>query len=118
MAQNFSKLVDRIIEFLEIKIEQIKLSLIVSSSNLIAGLVSLILIFFISIFFLFFLSLGFASLINSLMQSNFWGEFIVAGCYLIVIITIALLLKNRKLQSAIEDLFVKYLNKDNDKSGE
>lgn len=107
MASSAKKVIDNIVEFVEIKTEQIKLRIIARVAKMLSGVIAVALLGFFSLFFIFFLSFAFAQLINFWMGSIYWGYLIIASLYLLVIIVIFLLVKSGKLQKAIENLIVK-----------
>lgn len=107
MASSTRQMIDNIIEFVEVKTEQIKLKIIAKVARMLSGVIALSMLALFSMFFLFFLSFAFAEMINSSLDSIYLGYLIIAGCYLLIIIIVLLLLKTKKLQSWIENLIVK-----------
>ena len=102
-----SKVIENIIEFIEVKTEQIKLKVISRVARLLSGVFALSFIAVLMLFFLFFLSYAFAIMINLKLESEFLGYLIIAGVYLFLIILLFFLLKSRKLQRWIEALIIK-----------
>ncbi len=107
MAASAKKVIDNIVEFVEIKTEQIKLKIIARLARMLSGVIALSISLLFAMFFLFFLSYAFAEMINITLESTYLGFLIVAGAYLLVIIFIFILLKSRRLQHWIENLIVK-----------
>ncbi|WP_462247581.1 phage holin family protein [Ekhidna sp.] len=107
MASSARQVIDNIIEFIEVKTEQIKLKIIAKVARMLSGVIAISMLGLFSLFFLFFLSFAFAEIINQSLNSAFWGYLIIAGAYLLVIILIVLLLKTKKLQKWIEAMIMK-----------
>lgn len=107
MASSARKVIDNIVEFIEIKTEQIKLRIIARIAKMLSGVIALSMLALLSLFFLFFLTFAFAEMINSGLESTYLGYLIIAGAYLFLIIVVILLVKSRKLQRWIETAIVK-----------
>lgn len=107
MASSAKKVIDNIVEFIEVKTEQIKLKIISRVAKMLSGVIAISLFGVLSLFFIFFLSFAFAELINLGLNSTYLGYLIIAGAYLIIIVIVFLLVKSRKLQKGIENLIVK-----------
>ena len=95
-------LIEAIINFLKVKFEIVKVDIIEKLSALVANVVVFMMAFSILLFFLIFFSFFIAFLLNEQLGSIFWGFGIVAGFYLLIVITILILLKSGKLQRIIE----------------
>lgn len=107
MASSTRKMIDNIVEFVEVKTEQIKLKILARVAKMLSGVLAVSMLGLFSMFFFFFLSFAVAEMINSELNSNYLGFFIIAGAYLLIIIIILLLLKTKKIQRWIERLIVK-----------
>ena len=107
MASSARKVIDNIVEFIEVKTEQVKLRIIARVARMLSGVLALSVAALLSFFFLFFLSFAFAEMINAALESTYYGFLIIAGVYLLVIILVFALVKSRKLQKWIEKLIVK-----------
>lgn len=107
MASSARKVIDNIIEFIEIKTEQIKLKIISRVARMLSGVIAISMLGMFTLFFLLFLSFAFAEMINIGLESAYLGYLIIAGAYLLVIIFVVLLVKTRKLQKWIEAAIVK-----------
>ncbi len=107
MASSARKVIDNIVEFIEVKTEQVKLKIIAKVARMLSGVIALSMLALFTMFFLFFLSFAFAEMINNGLDSNYLGYLIISGGYLLIIITVVLLLKTRKMQKWIENLIVK-----------
>jgi len=114
MASSISKLISNISEYIEVKFEKLKLTLITRLAKILSAVLSFSLAGFLALFFLFFLSFAFAYLLNDLLASLYWGFFIVAGFYLLLIIIILLLAKNRTLQGWFEGLILKFAEQEDE----
>lgn len=107
MSSSARKLIENIVEFVEVKTEQIKLRIIARVAKMLSGVIALSVVAILGFFFLFFLSFAFAIMINIKFESEFLGYFIMAGVYLTIIFIVLLLLKNQVLQKGIERLIIK-----------
>ena len=92
MASSTKKVIDDIIEFVEVKTEQIKLKIITRVSRMLSGVIALSMLTLFSMFFLFFLSFAFAEMINSSLESTYLGYLLISGGYFLIILTVVLLL--------------------------
>lgn len=107
MASSTRKVIDNIVEFIEVKTEQIKLKIITKIARMLSGVIALSMLGLFSMFFLFFLSFAFAEMINMGLDSTYLGYLIISGGYLLIILLVILLLKTRKMQKWIETFIVK-----------
>ena len=112
MASSINDIVEKITEYIQVKTELIKLKIIGQISRLLANVLALGFIAMIAFFFLFFLSFGFGSYLNTVLDSNFFGHLIVAGCYLLLMLVIFLLMKSGKIQGWIENLILTITEQD------
>ena len=101
-------MIDSLIEFIEIKTEQIKLKIISVVARMLSGVIAFSMLVLFSMFFLFFLSFAFAELINYWLDSNYIGYFIISGLFLLIIVVVILLLKTKRMQKWIENLIMKF----------
>lgn len=108
MASSTKKVIDDIIEFVEVKTEQIKLKIITRVSRMLSGVIALSMLALFSMFFLFFLSFAFAEMINSNLESTYLGYLIISGGYFLIILAVVLLLKTKKMQRWIERFIMKF----------
>ncbi|WP_425392803.1 phage holin family protein [Ekhidna sp.] len=107
MASSAKKVIENIVEFIEVKTEQIKLRIIARVARMLSGVMALSMLAILGFFFLFFLSFAFAEMINVVMDHTYYGYLIIAGVYFLVIILVVILVKSRKLQKWIEVLIIK-----------
>ena len=107
MANAIGKVFDNITEFIEVKTEQLKLRLITKLAKVFSGAISLSFLITLGLLFVFFVSLGAAFWVNEVMDSNYAGFFIIAGCYLLLIILTFILLKTKTIQRWFEVLILK-----------
>lgn len=112
MAENFSSIVDKLTEFIEIKAEQVRLKLISGGSGVFAFILTGLLVTILAVFFVLFLGVAFAELINYYMDSRHVGYFVIAGIFLFFTILSILLFKTNKLRSWIEHILMDQKNTD------
>lgn len=103
-----NNLLDKVSNYIRLKGEKLKLEVIAQVSRLLAHFVAFMLIVMIGLFMLVFLSVATGAYFNSLLESTFLGYLIVAGFYLVLMITIILLLRTNRLQNWLEALFIKF----------
>ncbi|NQZ76129.1 MAG: phage holin family protein [Ekhidna sp.] len=101
------KVIDNLIEFIEIKTEQIKLKIISRIAKMLSGIIAFSLLVFFTLFFVLFLSFALAQLINYWMDSIFWGYLVVSSFYLLVMVIVFILVKTRRLQRGIENFILR-----------
>lgn len=89
------------------KVQQIKLELVGHMAKLMGHVLVVVMLAFLGLFFVLFLSFALGALLNELLQSAYWGYFIVAGAYFLVFIIIALLAKSGHIQRWIEAAILK-----------
>lgn len=106
MASSARKVIDNIVEFIEVKTEQIKLRVMAHVARMLSGVIALSVTAMLMFFFLFFLSFGLSEIINASLESTYYGYLIVAGGYFVIIVLVIILLKTKKLQRWIEALIV------------
>ncbi|MEP1035338.1 hypothetical protein [Ekhidna sp.] len=107
MASSARKVIDNIVEFIEVKTEQIKLKIITRIARMLSGVIAISMLALFSMFFLFFLSFAFAEMINMNLDSSYLGYLIVSGGFFLIILIVILLLKTGKMQKWIENLIVR-----------
>lgn len=95
-------LIERIKEYVKLKVEQIKLHLVGHMARLMSQLIVVGLLIALALFMFFFLSFALASLLNDLLESNYFGHLIVAGGYFIAIVILIILAKTGHIQEWIE----------------
>lgn len=107
MASSTKKMMESVVEFIEVKTEQTKLRMIAWGARMLSGALALAVVGMLSFFFVFFLSFAFAAMINEGLGSTYLGFLIIAGGYLIVIGLMLLLVKAQRVQGWIEAIIVK-----------
>lgn len=110
MRENFSSIVDKLTEFLEVKAEQLKIRLISGGAGLIAFILTMIITSILTIFSFIFLGIALAELLNHLLKSPFLGYFIIAGLFLLCAILFGALFKSHRLKSWIVRLLTEINN--------
>ena len=109
------ELFDNLSGYIDAKLELIKFDLKTDVSKVIINLLfGFLVLTLISIIF-FLLSFGFAEYLNHLYESIYLGYMVLAGFYLILLITVLLLRKYTNLNERLKDYVSTFLNlKDND----
>ncbi len=114
MAKKDGNIVERLMEYVQIKIEQFKLRIVGAVSRLIAGILAFTFVAVLGILFLFFLSLSLGAFLNTVFDSEFYGYLTVAGFYLLLIIIILVLIKTQKVRGWFEDLLMKTMENEDE----
>ena len=84
----FTELLDRFKVHLETRKELLKLRFLDRFSMFLASVTTMGFLMLSGLFVLFFIGIGLAIVINNYMESNYWGYFIVAGVWLVVIVAL------------------------------
>ncbi len=106
MANSVSDIVEKITQYIQIKTEQLKLRVISHISRIMAHILVFMFLLVIGVFLVFFLSMSLATYLNEVLASQFLGYLIVAGCYLLLMIIIFLLMRSGKVQGWFEQLLL------------
>lgn len=77
-------LLEKVKDYIETRIELLKLKAIDKSSGVLSAIISFVVLFVFSIFFFILFSIGLALLIGDLLGKYYYGFFIVAALYLII----------------------------------
>lgn len=101
-----SKLKEAVSDYLKVKFELFKLDITEHLSNILAQVIAYVVILLMAWLVIGFLSLGIASLLNELLDSQFLGELIVSGFYLIILLIVYAFLKSGKLKAAFEKMIM------------
>jgi hypothetical protein len=101
-----NNLIDKLTEFLQVRVDKLKLDLLARLSKLFANLLSLFLIIIVGLFFSMFLSVALGAYINEIYESAYIGYLIVSGCYLVLLILIFILMKSGTIQKWMETIFI------------
>ncbi|MEM6736556.1 MAG: phage holin family protein [Bacteroidota bacterium] len=107
MANVIGNTIDKIIQYVELKGEQLKLKAIINIAKALSGAISLTFALVVTFFFLFFLSFAFAHLINEYLNSSYLGFFIISAFYLVIVIIVLILVKRKVIQRWFESLILK-----------
>jgi Putative Actinobacterial Holin-X, holin superfamily III len=94
--------------YIETKIQLIKLKVIDKASGIIASIVSKIFILLAILFALFFLNIGLALWIGSALGKMYYGFFVVAGFYVLIAL-LFYAFRKKLLKEPINDLLIKEL---------
>lgn len=104
-------LIERIKEYIKLKIEQIKLELVGHVARLMSQLIVFFLLVILGLFMVMFLSFALGALLNELLESNYLGYLIIASFYLLGILILTLLAKSGKIQGWLESAILNASNK-------
>ena len=116
MANSKSSVIDDVSEFIEVKTELIKIKILSRLAKATSGIVSLSLILVVGIFFVLFSSFAIANLINQAVDSSYLGFVVIAGCYLLLIVIIFVMIKKKTIQRLFEKLIFKIVESEDDES--
>jgi Fe2+ transport system protein B len=100
-------LIERIKEYVKLKIEQIKLELVGHVARLMSHLIVVMLLIIFGLFMVFFLSFAVGALLNELMESSYLGFLIMAGAYFLGFVILVMLAKSGRIQGWIETAIIK-----------
>lgn len=81
---DFNKLIETVSAFIETKIELLKLDLQEQLVQVMARLLAWSVLILSILTAVFFLSLGLSVALNEVLESAYWGYFIVAGVYILI----------------------------------
>ena len=104
-------LIERIKEYIKLKIEQIKLEMVGHVARLMSHLIVVFLLIVLGLFMILFLSFALGALLNEVLESNYLGYLIIAGLYLLAVLILAFLSKSGKAQEWIESAIINASNK-------
>jgi len=90
---NVNELFDNFYKYIEARIDLFKFETKESITEAVIAIVQVVALMVLSLFVVTFLSVGLSLFLNDVLDSPFWGFFIVAGFYLVLLIG-ALVLKN------------------------
>ncbi len=102
-----NKLLEKITEYLRLKGEKLKLDIIAQISRIMAHVLAFLFLGIIAFFLFIFLSLALGAYLNQVLESTYYGYLIVAGAYLVLLITIFLLLRTNRIQNWLESTFIR-----------
>ena len=94
-------MIQHIIGLVETKIALVKLEIRQEVSKVISSLIVISAMALLAFFIWFFISFAIALLINSWMDSIYWGFFIIAGIHLLLLLLLYAFRKELKLEEAI-----------------
>ncbi|CAN5322872.1 hypothetical protein BH09BAC2_BH09BAC2_06920 [soil metagenome] len=101
-------LFDKAKEYLEIRLDLLKLKAIDKSSEWISNCLTMVILGIFGLFFLVLFNIGLALLIGYLLGNSFWGFFIVAALYIIIGVVIYSFRK-KWLKAPIATMMIKSL---------
>jgi len=104
-VHSFESLFGRAGEYLETRLQLMKLKSVDKSSDMISSLVSSLTIILLISFSLIIISIGLALWIGEQIGKSYYGFFIVGGFYIIIAL-IAYLFRERLLKGPVANLFI------------
>ena len=99
---DFDKLVNTLTGYIETRIELIKIDAREGLAVAITKIIVVAILGLMGFFILFFMFLGISALLNEVMQSTYWGYFMSAG-FFALLLTVVLLIRDR-LASRVRQL--------------
>lgn len=99
-------LLEKVKDYIETRIELLKLRAIDKSSGILATVISVFVLAIFSIFFLILLSIGLALWIGELLGKSYYGFFIVALVYIIIGLVI-FFSRNKWIKPPVESMMIK-----------
>ncbi|NQW26836.1 MAG: phage holin family protein [Flammeovirgaceae bacterium] len=99
-------LIDKIIEFVKLKGDQIKVELIGKLAKFLAYVMTLMVIFFLLLLFFFFLSMAISEVLNHYLGSQYLGYFVVSGFFFVTILIFVILLRSGKMHQVFKEIIV------------
>lgn len=99
-------LIDKLIEFLKLKGDQIKLEVMSRVAKVLANILVFMIIGFVGLMLIFFMSVTLAVIINHALESDFYGHLIVSGLMLLFLLVLILFLKTGKIQKWLENIIL------------
>jgi len=97
-------------EFVDVRIDLLKLQAIKKSSDIISSVVSSLVMVVVLLLFIILISIGLALFIGELLGKSYYGFFALAGFYLIVGL-IFNSLKNKLVKAPVADILIKKMFK-------
>ena len=112
MRRKITNLVRKLVEYLELKLEKIKLGIFQKISAILAVVILIVILMMTGFLFVFFLSLSFSQLLNSIWESTYIGYLATAGFYLILMLVFGYLFSKGKINIWLNKWILKILNKE------
>ncbi|MEO7292025.1 MAG: phage holin family protein [Ginsengibacter sp.] len=104
----FDSLVDRVKIYIETRIDLLRLKAVDKSSSFLSLLVSMIIVMLMSFIFVILISIGIALVLGDMLGKTYYGFFIVAGFYLLVVLML-FAFRNKWLKTPIANSMIKNL---------
>ena len=98
---NINELFDSLRKYLEARIDLFKFETKESITEAVTTVVEVVLLMIASMLVLVFLSLGLAMLLNTLLDSQYWGFFIIAAVYIILLLVALNLRKSQYVKGRV-----------------
>ncbi len=99
---NVDPIINDLVAIVEAKVELLKIELKEEAAKAATKIISAIFLGVMVFLIVIFLSITIATLLNELMESQFWGYAIVTGFYLLLLIGFKVFKVGNKLEKAIE----------------
>jgi hypothetical protein len=107
---SFKSLIEKSQDYLDTKIEIIKLKTVDKSSDALSSIVVLISVIFLALLFFLFVSIGLALYLGSLVGSAHAGFFIMAGLYGVLLLLICIF-REKWIKGPVANLVIRKLLK-------
>lgn len=101
-------LLEKIKDYVETRIELIKLKAIDKSSGVLSSIISILVLAIFSLFFLILLSIGLSLFIGELLGKSYYGFFVVAFFYIIIGLVI-FFARHKWIKPPVEGMMIKSL---------
>ena len=115
MKSDINPILENLTGFIETKIELLKLDIREDAAHVVARAIIYLILFFLGVGFFFFINLALATYTNDVLNSQYLGHIVVASIYLLLLILIWLLYKNKKVKNYIDNFVFKLFNIKNGK---
>lgn len=99
---NVDPIINDLIDIVEAKVELLKIELKEEAAKLATKLISIVVLAILVILIVLFFSFTVATLLNEIINSQFWGYAIVTGFYLLLLIAFKLFKVGDRLERKIE----------------
>jgi len=107
-------LIDKLIDFLKLKGDQIKLEIMSRVSKVLANTIVFIIIAFVGLMLIFFMAVTLSMVLNHALKSDYLGYLIVSGLMSLFLIVLILLLRTGKIQKWIENIILSMAEDDDE----
>lgn len=116
MLAKIAELFNKIVEYFELKVRELKLKTIQTASSILTILVLIITLSSFAFLFILFGSLALSSILNDLLNSTYLGYVLVACIYLLLILMMIVLFRRGIINKWLQTVILKSLNKTEDEA--